>query len=172
VRAFLLSAWRVGRFIEPVPKLDLCLFFLRILAAAVIEAEVVIVPGGDDGLVFESPEETAAFQQRILLLHHRDAALIRVDVVAHENEKIAWQRERAVEHGMLMRVEAGAEEDVFERFRVLGVSGKEAESRKSGEKAAAGGFEHGEQVKTRPGRRITHASGSLLPHAGHRRRRR
>ena len=62
-----------------------------------------------------------------------------------------------------MRVEAGAEEDVFERFRVLSVSGKETESRKSGEKAAAGGFEHGEQVKTRPGRRITHASGWLLP---------
>ena len=65
-----------------------------------------------------------------------------MDVVAHEDEQITRQRERAVEHPVLMRVETGAEKDVFERLGVISACGQQSEGRNSGKKAAAGS-DHG-----------------------------
>jgi hypothetical protein len=102
-----------------MPKLGLRLLFQRKITTTVIDAKVMIVPGGQDwAFGAQSSEESAVFEQPILFPHERDASatLVRINIVAKKQKKIARQSERPIEHRMLVRVEAGAKENVLQRF--------------------------------------------------------
>ena len=112
---------------------------MRVAAAAVVFAKVVVVPCSEDGLVLQALEKAAIFEQGVLFLHHWDATFVCINIVPHEDEKIARQGERAVEHGVLVCVEAGAEDDVLQ-WGLFGSMGcGQTDGWQGGEEMTAGG---------------------------------
>lgn len=133
------AARGISGFVEPAEKFFLRLADLGVVGAAVVDAEIVIVPRGENGDAgAEGAEEGAGFERVVFRAHHDHVGGVGVDVVTEEEEEIHRQRERAVEHGVLDGFEARTEDDVGEGAG--GVAGDGC-GRGGGEGGAEGGRE-------------------------------
>ena len=115
IDAFLLPKRRASGLIQPVPELFLRLLFHRVIRAAVVLTEIVIIPGGEHGhAAVQALEKRTLPQSLIPGPHHGHVGGIGINIVSHEQKEIHGQRQRASQHGVVCHVQAGTKNDVFQ----------------------------------------------------------